>query len=299
MSPSSTAPSSPTESNRVFDQPENAKMVAPSNALNIIHPPAAIFNPTSLKALRTHLELFSNPSGAALNSFSPFRALRRIQVSYPTIESAVGARRAMANPSFFDRFVSEPAIGVRISFARPVPVVVAHGSDGSDGEGNGVVTKKYLKAPTVDKLHFISPPPSPPAGWEVRFEDPPNKTTHPDDLVRGIWGGFAGTEMANSSSPTDHVAMSGIDDAERSASHTEEGVRVERRSSSTTYFYDTTQRRNSDSSSHMVDNGNVPVALADEADDVLVIHVNHPDDEAAEQQPAPKTIIAHTARPPA
>ena len=43
--------------------------------------------------------------------------------------------------------------------------------------------KKYLEKPDAGKLFFISPPPSPPVGWEMRNEDAPNKNTHADDLA--------------------------------------------------------------------------------------------------------------------
>merc|ERR1712230_308467 len=38
-------------------------------------------------------------------------------------------------------------------------------------------------APESSKLFFISPPPSPPMGWEMRNEDPPNKEVHAEDLA--------------------------------------------------------------------------------------------------------------------
>jgi len=44
-------------------------------------------------------------------------------------------------------------------------------------------TDRHLQAPKSDKLFFISPPPSPPHGWEMRNEEPPNKEVHADDLA--------------------------------------------------------------------------------------------------------------------
>lgn len=47
---------------------------------------------------------------------------------------------------------------------------------------------QHLKAPSLGKLLFISPPPSPPCGWEIREEDPPNKDVHAEDLQRALAG---------------------------------------------------------------------------------------------------------------
>lgn len=37
-------------------------------------------------------------------------------------------------------------------------------------------------------MFFISPPPSPPFGWEVREEGPPNKEVHAEDLASALAG---------------------------------------------------------------------------------------------------------------
>jgi len=47
-------------------------------------------------------------------------------------------------------------------------------------------TSQHLAAPKMDKLFFISPPPSPPHDWEIRNEEPPNKTVHADDLATAL-----------------------------------------------------------------------------------------------------------------
>jgi len=42
---------------------------------------------------------------------------------------------------------------------------------------------QHLQAPESKKLFFISPPPSPPHGWEMRNEEPPNTVFLADDLA--------------------------------------------------------------------------------------------------------------------
>ena len=46
--------------------------------------------------------------------------------------------------------------------------------------------ERYLKTPKSGKLFFISPPPSPPMGWEMRDEAPPNKEVHAEDLAEAL-----------------------------------------------------------------------------------------------------------------
>lgn len=45
---------------------------------------------------------------------------------------------------------------------------------------------QHLPLPKSDKLFFISPPPSPPMGWEVKPEDAPNKVVHAEDLAAAL-----------------------------------------------------------------------------------------------------------------
>jgi hypothetical protein len=45
---------------------------------------------------------------------------------------------------------------------------------------------QHLQAPESKKLFFISPPPSPPHGWEVKNEEPPNAIAHAEDLAQAL-----------------------------------------------------------------------------------------------------------------
>jgi hypothetical protein len=68
--------------------------------------------------------------------------------------------------------------------------------------------KKYLERPDAGKLFFISPPPSPPIGWEMKNEDPPNKQVHADDLALKL-AKLTGKMTDNADgSPTDETSDS-------------------------------------------------------------------------------------------
>lgn len=60
---------------------------------------------------------------------------------------------------------------VRVYFGEPTPIEPVD---------------QHLHAPDSQKLFFISPPPSPPMGWEMRNEEPPNKQVHAEDLVSAL-----------------------------------------------------------------------------------------------------------------
>lgn len=65
----------------------------------------------------------------------------------------------------------------RIYFGEPTPILT---------EDEARRPKRLLEAPQLDKLFFISPPPSPPHGWVMRTEDPPNKEVHASDLANAL-----------------------------------------------------------------------------------------------------------------
>lgn len=87
--------------------------------------------------------------------------MRRIIVSFYTVEDATLIRKTLDGETIMD-------CRVRIYFGADTKI------DPQD---------QHLKAPHADKQFFISPPPSPPHGWEMRNEDPPNKEVHAEDLA--------------------------------------------------------------------------------------------------------------------
>ncbi|KAL2040975.1 hypothetical protein N7G274_006433 [Stereocaulon virgatum] len=153
----------------------------PSNTLLItnLNSPST-FHPSTLQKIRT---LLSTPT--PLNSFSPLRSFHRIIVSYPTAAAALSMRHFLSlstNP-----LASSSPDPVRLYFGEPTPIV---GEEGAD---------QHLKAPSLGKLLFISPPPSPPCGWESREEGAPNRDVIAEDLKRALAGvdGAGGGDAAD------------------------------------------------------------------------------------------------------
>lgn len=101
---------------------------------------------------------------APIYSWSPLKSFRRVVVSFYDVDSAIRIRNVLDG---------EDVMGerVRIFFGAQIAV--------------GPVDQ-HLHAPESQKLHFISPPPSPPHGWEVRNEGPPNRQVHAEDLASAL-----------------------------------------------------------------------------------------------------------------
>lgn len=105
---------------------------------------------------------------APLNSFSPLPSLRRIVCSFHSDVDAITIRKMLEGTNLLNHNITP-----KIYFGEPTPIISQEGP-------------KLLQAPQSDKLFFISPPPSPPHGWVMRNEDPPNKEVHADDLARAL-----------------------------------------------------------------------------------------------------------------
>ena len=157
---------------------------------------------------------------------------------------------------------------VRIYFGEPTPIEPID---------------QHLHAPKSSKLFFISPPPSPPHGWEMRNEEPPNKEVHAEDLASAL----AKLHARPSGSQDDSSPAS--DRAERHGDGVErEGTRIPNRtrSGSLIVVY------------HPQDHGDSPHLPAVMVEDTTetpgdVSPINGSDDGNEGGR-----IMAHTARPP-
>lgn len=144
------------------DLPSLVQPAPPSNTLLItnLNDPVTFAAPT-LAHIR---ELISTHSPAPIFAFAPLRSFRRIIVTFTTVEAAIHIRQMLDGESLFDH-------RIRVYFGEPTPV-----DQISERE-------RHLQAPRSEKQFFISPPPSPPHGWESKEEDPPNKDVHAEDLA--------------------------------------------------------------------------------------------------------------------
>lgn len=129
--------------------------------------------------------------------------------------------------------------------------------------------EKYLHLPKSDKLFFISPPPSPPMGWTMRDEEPPNKEVHAEDLATAL------SKLQARPGPMD--AMDIPDDNRREEPRT---ITTRTRSGTGTVVY------------HPEDHGDSPALPAIEVEDMT----ETPGDVSPME--GVDTKFPHTARPP-
>jgi len=96
-----------------------------------------------------------------VHTFSPLKSMRRVICTFYNTEDAIKIRQVLDG---------EAVLGSRVR------VYFGAGTRIDSGD-------QHLQAPKSDKLFFISPPPSPPMGWEVKEEGAPNKEVHAEDLA--------------------------------------------------------------------------------------------------------------------
>ncbi|KAF2190788.1 Calcipressin-domain-containing protein [Zopfia rhizophila CBS 207.26] len=118
-----------------------------------------IFNPSNLVQIRQLLN-----QHAAIHTWAPLKSFRRIVVSFFDVDSAISIRQNLDGEQIM-------GCRVRVYFGLSTPL------NPSD---------QHLPLPKSDKLFFISPPPSPPMGWEMHNEDAPNKIVHAEDLAAAL-----------------------------------------------------------------------------------------------------------------
>lgn len=239
----------------------------PSNTLLIteLHN-LRFFQPSSLDSIRSQIT-----ATAPLNSFSPLPSLRRIVCSFHSTDDAIRVRQQLEEQSLLDQ-----AVRVRIYFGEHTPIETTEEAR----------RKKLLEAPHSQKLFFISPPPSPPHGWAMKNEEPPNKTIHADDLAEALaqlrtelWKGID----ADLASP---VSISSDCPPPAMATGSWPASASGQRSRSSTLLY------------HPSDHGGSPNLPAVMVEDTSLAGDDSDTEMTSPSESAPRKIIAHTVRPP-
>ncbi|KAI9776208.1 MAG: hypothetical protein M1839_000529 [Geoglossum umbratile] len=228
----------------------------PSNTLlitNLIDP--EIFHPSHLLTIRDLIN-----ESAPIHSWSPLKSLRRIIVSFHSTDAAIRIRQLLDGEYIMNE-------RVRIYFGEATPIKPVD---------------QHLHLPQSQKLFFISPPPSPPHGWEIKQEGPPNKDVHPEDLVTALSRLHATRPQEPSSpvSPQDEIMT---DSPAKSTSDTASISRRQRSGSSTMIY-------------HPEDHGDSPHLPAIAVEDLTA---EDPGDlSLLAQREEEERIQARTARPP-
>ncbi|TAQ89144.1 hypothetical protein B7494_g2530 [Chlorociboria aeruginascens] len=163
MSADSTPPLSRSKSPLSIDLstiPPLTQPTPPSNTLLITNlQDVEVFRPDNLETIRDLIN-----SSAQIHSWAPLKSFRRIIVSFFDEDSAIRIRQILDGEAIMgDR--------VRVYFGQPTPIQPKD---------------EHLHLPDAGKLFFISPPPSPPHGWEMKLEDAPNKQVHAEDLAEAL-----------------------------------------------------------------------------------------------------------------
>ncbi|KAK4462441.1 putative calcineurin binding protein [Cladorrhinum samala] len=224
--------------------------ITPSNTLIFTNLKSGdVFLADNLQKIRD-LIAQSAPSGNGLHSWSPLRSFGRIIVSFYTVEDAIAARQVWDD---------EEILGDRCRVYFGATTSVEPQAEGS----------QHLALPDAGKLFFISPPPSPPHGWESQLEGEPNKMVHAEDLADAL------AKLRHGNDPTAGMNIGG----QSPVSPVEPGKRTQRSRSSTLIFQPS-------------GSPGLPCVTVDDMTDEGL------DDDAMDISPATKPIMAHTARPP-
>lgn len=132
----------------------------PSNTLlvtNLTH--VEVFRPDNLQIIKDLVN-----AAATIHSWAPLKSFRRIIVSFYDEESAIRIKQILDGEEIMGE-------RVKVYFGHPTSIEPK---------------EAHLNLPDAGKLFFISPPPSPPHGWEMKLEDAPNKLVHAEDLAEAL-----------------------------------------------------------------------------------------------------------------
>ncbi|TBU41355.1 Calcipressin [Dichomitus squalens] len=162
------SPGSPTS-------PPSLTMSSPAspqrtNTLVITRLPPHFFEPLIQQAFKSHFSTYG-----PLHTWAPIKGLARVIMVYYSEDDAEMAKESNDGLTFGET-QHEPDFILRVYRADPTPIE----SDETQEHNY------YLRPPANEKNFLISPPGSPPVGWEQIREDPPNATPLAHDLITAL-----------------------------------------------------------------------------------------------------------------
>jgi len=137
-----------------------------TNTLVLAQLPTPFFHPRVMDALRDHFA-----SHGTIRAWAPLRTFSRVIIVYESEDSADEAK-AYCDGLQIDATPETPEFVLRVFRADPTPPTPP--------------SEALLRPPAIEKNFLISPPGSPPIGWEQVVEEPPNVTPLADDLIAAL-----------------------------------------------------------------------------------------------------------------
>ncbi|KAI0781459.1 Calcipressin [Trametes elegans] len=141
-----------------------------TNTLVITRLPPHFFVPIIQEALRSHFETYG-----PLHTWAPIKGLARVIMVFYSEEDAETAKESN-DGLVLGEMHDHPDVVMRVYRADPTPIETSETQEHNH----------YLRPPANEKNFLISPPGSPPVGWEQLREDPPNSTPLAHDLITAL-----------------------------------------------------------------------------------------------------------------
>ncbi|KAK0674753.1 Calcipressin-domain-containing protein [Cercophora samala] len=243
--------------------PPLEKPTTPTNTLLITDLDADCFRPENLAVIRDALN-----KTAPVRHFSPLKFAARIQVVFSTEQEAIAVRREWDEREVMGR-------PCRVCFGMQINLETINNKE-----------DQHLALPDAGRLFFISPPPSPPHGWESRTEDAPNTMVHAEDLADAL------AKLRHTNDPNSGMNITQRGDISP-VSPTQGGQQRTKRSRSSTLIFQPQPVVGMGG-----DSPNLPCVTVDDMTDEGLEDDADVMDISPVNITAPKPIMAHTARPP-
>ncbi|KAF6764644.1 calcineurin-binding protein [Ephemerocybe angulata] len=153
--------------------PPRSPLTEATNTVAVTGLPRSFFDPIILSLLRDHFASYGT-----INQWVPLPGFGRVIVVFE-LDSCAETAKLHCDPINLHATQEHPEVTLRVFRADPNPLV-------AKDMANVVPESSYLAPPPIEKNFLISPPGSPPVGWEQILEDPPNSTPLADDLMHAL-----------------------------------------------------------------------------------------------------------------